>query len=171
MEDRNELEKVYADYYPQVTATVRKQLGCDIDVDDIVGSIFLDLCEEVLLGRFKHNCSMPTLLFVITRRRIADRLRERYKQQKVWSRGVLEVQSENIPCFSKDTMYQRAGTIFFQALGSQTGRDQKLVLDYYESSLPRIELAEKYNLSMSRVNSILARFIRILGVLGRDKSA
>ena len=75
MVDREELEKVYKDYYRIVLSTVKKKLGRRADAEDITGSIFLDLCDEVLSGRFKHKCAIPTLLFVITRCRIADKKR------------------------------------------------------------------------------------------------
>lgn len=167
----DELTKVFVDYYPKVTATVKKRLGDDCDWEDVVGIIFLDLCEEVLSERFKGDCSLSTLLFVITQRRIADRFRQKYKQDKVMSRCSLET-AERYRSEDMDTgRFQASGigvSEFYKALMRQPMRNQNLLEDYFEQGLTRYDLSERYGLSLSRVNSIISRFLRVISY-GRER--
>lgn len=169
MVDREELAEVYANYHHIVLATIRKQLGSDVDAEDIASSIFLDLCDEVLSGRFKHNCAIPTLLFVITRRRISDRKRKlRRNREVLMDPSVLDGMSEDAPQ-DRSSMYYRAGAALSKALGSQTQRDQRMILDFFELKMSRSDLAKKYLLSPTRVNSIIRRFLIVLELAGENK--
>jgi RNA polymerase sigma factor (sigma-70 family) len=158
-----ELTRVFVDYYPKVTATVKKRLSGDCDWEDVVGIIFLNFCEEVLSEKFKGGCSLPTLLFVITQRRIADRFRQRYKDERVMARCSLEAAEQYR---SEDMLiekFQLNGievSEFYKAVVRQPLRNQNLLEDYFENGLTRLELTEKYSLSLARVNSIIGRFLR-----------
>jgi RNA polymerase sigma factor (sigma-70 family) len=169
----DELTKVFVDYYPKVTATVKKRLGNDGDWEDVVGMIFLDLCKEVLSAKFKGGCSLATMLYVITQRRIADRFRQRYKDDKVFTRCMLEVPTygRGEGGFVGRTPSSRAGiSEFYGALLKQSPRNQNLLEDYFENGLSRIDLTERYGLSLSRVSSIISRFLHVI-TRGREGSS
>lgn len=171
---QEELERVFVEYYPQIVRVVRRRLGTThVDAEDVVSTIFLDLCKSVLSGGFKNNCALPTFLFVITNRRIADKLRESYKQRRVVDIDLSRFpdKDDTAPRSDLSSLYRMAGRVFFKSLSIHSMRDQKVILDYYELGYSRDDLAIKYDLSVQRVSTILTRFLKILEREGENNVA
>jgi len=151
---RIDLDAAYRKFRPIVVARVKSQIGDGTpEWEDVVSRIFLSLVEYVRSGKFRGEGSVGTVLFTITRRRLADYMRKKYKDEGKDEEGVSVIYDT----VQSDLESRQFVTSVVTAMDCLTPRQREVFTLCTMGDMRVREVAEALAISESRVEAAYAR--------------
>lgn len=150
-------EEIVAKFKPVISFRVKKSLGTRTpDWEDVVNEILLNIVEKLNKGEFRGESSIGTFIYTITSRRIIDFIRHKSK--------VLRHAPEPDPFPSPQAEIEnkeRAQTIA-NTIEKLKPQYKEVLYLYYYKELSREEVAQRLNISPSRVSERVNYALKLL---------
>lgn len=97
-------------YAPFIKGSVFKKINNYSDCEDVIANIYLELCKAMNKNKYSGKCSLGTFIFIITQRRIADSLRQKYKINVI----TASVKEKELTCMGQKEDYPSSEDLYIQ---------------------------------------------------------
>ena len=156
---KNNIERIFEEVFKKydfvLRCTIFKRIGEGMsDSEDVIGDVYLALWKTLKGGRFRGECSLGTLVYVIVHRRIADYCRAKKLKRNI-DDGSLEFQRADFLTPEMIFMEKENQEQLRERLSDLIDRlrwpRQKQILRLTMFGYTKTEIARKTNTSISSI--------------------
>lgn len=159
--DRSSFRKFYKDYYRYVFAIVAKYVPQKEDAEDIVSEVFINLYK--IFDTLDSSSNIKSLVFTITKRRINDFLRKKYRL-KEYEVNITDIadkkDKDEVAYYNKEKSSSRL--LVKQMVLTLKAKYQELFRLWYQEGLPLSEVSKRMSITENYAKVINTRLIKKL---------
>lgn len=147
-----QFEEFLKDQLPKLKGMIMSRVSSLTETEDIIGDILLGAWIMISSGNIKRpNINLKTIIYIITKRRIMDYYRRKYRLVKEYKRSVMQYNEEYDQDFVRLTsdergLFDRWSVIEEKAIKRLTA-NEKIMLQMFIGGLSSAEIAQVKGIS------------------------